>query len=455
LNRLLQVKRVQNLLLLFVTVSVFLLCLETALGILKVKFWVPPLGNEQFNGYRIKHRPNQGGYYDFIDELPAEVRYYKLNSFGDRTVEKCFDNYSLKVFMLGDSFTWGLGVAQNKDFPSVLQRKLLDDGSDVCILNLAYAGAGTTSIFRKLRDNDVKNYGKPDVVIYNFFPNDFSDNYEDFRFHNALTQNSFAYHRVYKLLLYPIFVQDSLKFDFMPYAVEQPHDDYFHFTKTQIKLMNEFLKERDIEFIVSYVPSKAEVEGEWGEHRMKSYFGDKPYDLGQPHREFLKITGDLNITTVDFYERLRDRSRQERVYYLNDFHLNEAAHAYLAELFFRELGFLRAGEIDLLSFKTDRGVYHSREDMEIMVSVASKRHLQDVLLRLKGIYVGGRYNRYYLDKAFRVNLSEGINDFPVRYKMPPCTACSGIRPGVYGISVELSSGDKVLANSSFDVEIKQ
>jgi hypothetical protein len=76
------------------------------------------------------------------------------------------------VFVLGDSFTWGYGVAQGCVFTDLLQDRL----SDCHVRNFALCASGTVQQ-RAIFERHVSPAMKPgDVVVLAFYANDFSDN---------------------------------------------------------------------------------------------------------------------------------------------------------------------------------------------------------------------------------------------------------------------------------------
>ena len=79
------------------------------------------------------------------------------------------------LFIIGDSFTFGVGVNENRTFPRILDTTLARQAINVEVVNLGVAGFGTFHSYERLREyaNILKI---PQIVIYLFCPNDPIDN---------------------------------------------------------------------------------------------------------------------------------------------------------------------------------------------------------------------------------------------------------------------------------------
>ncbi|MGQ0569405.1 MAG: GDSL-type esterase/lipase family protein [Armatimonadota bacterium] len=79
-----------------------------------------------------------------------------------------------RVLLLGDSFTYGVGVNDNETFAYQLGERLSRDGAAVAVINAGNPGKGTDYASRFFET--VGNTLHPDVTVLCFFPNDFRDN---------------------------------------------------------------------------------------------------------------------------------------------------------------------------------------------------------------------------------------------------------------------------------------
>ncbi len=79
------------------------------------------------------------------------------------------DDKKPRILALGDSFTWGAGVANEETWPEVLEQQTRSD-----VINAGYPGTGTQQQLILLRECGLMI--RPDITIVAFFINDFSDN---------------------------------------------------------------------------------------------------------------------------------------------------------------------------------------------------------------------------------------------------------------------------------------
>ena len=105
-----------------------------------------------------------------------------------------------------------------------------------------------------------------------------------------------------------------------------------------------------------------------------------------------------------------------------------------------------------INISTDKELYISREISNITVTIESSDDLNNVTLKVYGIYAK---SRYYLDTANAVNLTSGTNVNNIIYNLPSCTGCAGISPGTYKIYAETIYNSTTISNSTKDIEIRQ
>jgi hypothetical protein len=91
------------------------------------------------------------------------------NSLGLRGPEVRKDDPALRVFLLGDSYTYGIGTDDSGTISRQLEDKLRAQGIDAEVINLGYGGYSTAqaySFFQRF------SYLEPDAVVYIFCDND-------------------------------------------------------------------------------------------------------------------------------------------------------------------------------------------------------------------------------------------------------------------------------------------
>jgi lysophospholipase L1-like esterase len=125
---------------------------------------------------RLANPPN----YKEIKKSIGEYEYeFVTNSQGLRYKEiplKKTNPGEKRIFLIGDSYTEGVGVKQNECFSSLLEEKFRSAGEDVYFINGGLGGTGPVQQMRMLFDVGIKY--DPDVVLICVFPNDLYDTTE-------------------------------------------------------------------------------------------------------------------------------------------------------------------------------------------------------------------------------------------------------------------------------------
>jgi hypothetical protein len=150
------------------------LLLVLAAGELLVR-WLDPqatmLPRSRFSAaYGLEFHPNRV----MVNELSGQWRFsYTTNAQGHRGPVLPLSNRYLRpnVVVLGDSYTFGYGIADGEEYPAQM-RRLLGDSHDV--VNLGVGGWGLTQEIR--RYYELGRLYEPQVVVLQFTGNDPSDN---------------------------------------------------------------------------------------------------------------------------------------------------------------------------------------------------------------------------------------------------------------------------------------
>lgn len=80
---------------------------------------------------------------------------------------------TIRVVVIGDSFTFGQGCQRGEIFPDVLEARLNAAGHHAQVINVSHVGIGPESYFVLLQSVALKY--RPDVVVLNTFGNDASE----------------------------------------------------------------------------------------------------------------------------------------------------------------------------------------------------------------------------------------------------------------------------------------
>jgi hypothetical protein len=108
-------------------------------------------------------------------------------------------------------------------------------------------------------------------------------------------------------------------------------------------------------------------------------------------------------------------------------------------------------DINIISFKSDKTTYSSREDIHFTLELKSLNDLTNVSINILGIKP---FNNYYLQIKNTINIKEGYNVFTFQGKTPSCTSgCGGVNPGTYKINIELLLNDLLITNDEITIDL--
>ena len=253
---------------------------------------------------------------------------YRTNSMGIRASRKYSNarENGKRIFIIGDSFTFGIGVNIDSTFSYMLN----DMGPDsAAVINLGVPGYGTMQSYHRLLETAEK-LGLPDQLLYVFCPNDPVDNLSgkkvvvdgiridsSKKFKILLSKIGHLYYRsrvlaflldrVYVVLFNPRFnTRDKLRKS--PVNVETRKD--FLATKKYIGMMNEWAIAGNVNFMISTT-------------------GESEYSI--PLEKFLSEINVPLLKGQDVFGDARDISLQEG-------HWNRKGHRMYAEALERFLG---------------------------------------------------------------------------------------------------------------------
>lgn len=117
-------------------------------------------------------------------------------------------------------------------------------------------------------------------------------------------------------------------------------------------------------------------------------------------------------------------------------------------------GFPGSGSaVSVVSFQTDKDVYHSKELMKLQVGLSSGTAMENVTVHIEGI--SDRYGDIRLKKDISLNLVPGTNTVTYEYQLPTCSSCSGLDPGIYPINVTVIRLGKAIAIGNHTVHLEQ
>lgn len=268
--------------------------------------------------------------------------------------EKCLH----KVFVLGDSFTWGWGVGQGKVFTDQMNCLL----PECDVQNFGLDGTGTVQQFAVFETYVRDRLSPGDTVVLNFCNNDFGDNITDDGGTNLFAKivdgrivvvppnhmacnptmarlkqcSSLINLIVYSYDLALAMREARSKADLFGGCGAPLPDD-----SPAVVITSEFLgrfqkacQEKGARFVVAHIPGMAEL----GESAHPS---DASLRCDETARRLLAgCTKSQGIETIDFlpdFLAARRSGRFERLAFLKDQHWNESGHTLAAEVIARHL----------------------------------------------------------------------------------------------------------------------
>ena len=322
----------KNLLLLFTSSLIALLICELILHL-----WFPqhrgPVRSQRDQTLGVINIPRLKGFV----ENPGIFKFtFEHNELGFRKTAKVENNFKRSVLLLGDSFTYGTGVDNEKTFAYLLQDAFIKDS--IRIFNGAHGGTGTDYALKVLQTIGEKL--APEIVIYMAFPNDFTDNLKETYYHiqdsvllpkklilrdplfsdtwwySWLKQHSHLFSLLRQMSI-NVQVSEKDKLDYY-YSKTEIRNRSFEITTAYLDELQRICIRKGIPFFINYIPSEIDL----------AYQQDS--SVVSPFRLFFEnYTTAHNIPFHDFSTDMLGANTPYEYYYFSEGHWNEKAH-YLA-----------------------------------------------------------------------------------------------------------------------------
>ena len=295
---------------------------------------------------------------------------------GDLSLEK--PDSTIRILMLGDSFTMGKGVEDNETFSYLLDRALnqetiscMSDSSRVEVLN-AGVDSYTPLLGYLYLSNELADFS-PDLIFYNLdnsdlvqeaayraasvtdetgaiiaVPGSRSERSLSTRFRYWIENNLY----VTRLALFYVNKWMGHKDLSVRGVVERANAEILAHTLTKDKkdrtrqwanildslnLMNDFAERIGAEFVVSIYPWAHQVsEGEWTEGR-GAFLAPDDHAIVDYDEIILDKLRESNIQAFSLYSSFRNYEGNEMLYFENDMHFTAEGHRLMAEGIIRYL----------------------------------------------------------------------------------------------------------------------
>jgi len=300
--------------------------------------------------FRLMHQPDEKLGYRLVPNYEMEYKksefntLIKINSQGlrDYKHQKHKKSSSYRILVMGDSFTFGLGVNSEETYTKVLET-LLNQNLDgktqkqYEVINAGIDGYGTEQEYFYLEE--LGNQYRPDLVIVGLYANDIADVMQTipFIYYKNRIKTSFYFLSFLKGL-YTI-LKVALRNDIQSTILQIYQDQYTpQFEKALQKTKKILLKTRDFthsigaEMVIVIIPLTFEIgrseweKGRFGQLYSDEFFNKNMHKFSSIFTEFGKAEEIYTLPLLPIF-----RKSKKKLYYLRDPHWNKEGHSLAAE----------------------------------------------------------------------------------------------------------------------------
>ena len=290
--------------------------------------------------------------------------------FHDSSYYESITNKDIKIVALGDSFTWGFPVNFKDTYPSVLES--LFNSKSIAVLNMGLGDSGPDQhlkVFQKYVLSEIK----PDIVIWQFYPNDTWDNLsyplysisDSGNLKELDTTNNWLYKRevVYKkfsflgdfreksliIRWFLSFIEKKLKYNEIP----QETKDWTIWGRDkiakEIKIMNQLAVENNFEVYFILIAPQSLYDSTFDNEYWSIKEYHKLYKILSLQKNFIDIdftnNNIDNITNKNILKIATNSAKVENIFLdetrdpnpYGDRHFNELGYALMAELIYKNI----------------------------------------------------------------------------------------------------------------------
>jgi hypothetical protein len=242
------------------------------------------------------------------------------------------DGEVLRIMVLGDSFVYGAGVSADRSFPSLLQKML---GSEVEVCNLGVPGWGVDQMY--LAYQRYRDIIQPAYVVLAFIDDDVSRVLESYRFAERLTKPSFAFEDGELVLRGPPTFSErllnklsgrSVLFGLLLREFYLAHQGR-PIVRQIFRDMTLQTRSRGESFAIVRIPMPT---------RSTAYLASVPTPVAEVERswnDFEELFEGTDVVYVDPWEEIQKIMSWERDLFLEDGHLSEEGHEFVARQILR------------------------------------------------------------------------------------------------------------------------
>lgn len=325
---------------------------------------------------------NKIGVFRFLPSREFRIKYPEFE-YILKTNSKCLRDYeypyekskdTLRILVLGDSFTFGHGVEFKDAFVKQLEAAFKNKipSKSIEVINMGMIEYGTSDCYKMLVSEGRKY--KPDLVIYAFFLNDLNDAFRKLykpqkidsphsrrnissgsgtgvsRGKKNIFEKTYTYH-----FLLSSFKKISTVRNFLYLSGLSKHNGPLYYLQPYIKhaytpdtkrtfgicfdyidRMASYCKDINSEFSLIYIPDYFQSYYQTYPDNDK-YIYEAQYDIDKPQTLLKKFCAGRRIGYIDSTPFLRQEALAKRLYYDSDQHFTKDGHAVIAKILFNEI----------------------------------------------------------------------------------------------------------------------
>ncbi|HLE07186.1 MAG TPA: SGNH/GDSL hydrolase family protein [archaeon] len=324
-------------------------------------------------------RADQTYHHALIPNTTAKVRteefdvIERVNNVGLRNRDINLTKAKYRILMLGDSFTEGSGVNAEDTISQQLENILIEKGYDIEVLNAGIASYSPILEYLYLKKDGIKL--NPDIIILNL---DISDLRDDYNYEKISIKDdegeiiAVPESQTTEIWTGPEYcskissnlcvlawrflwnIDDAIKRSHKNYANEGDitTDRYFitrfnltkektepHYSRTftYVKKIQDFLKGRNINFILVTYPYGHQVnENEWKDGRKRYNLDEYPVYSQEFFDEVWNFSESNGIYFINTYYKF-EGSNEFPLFYKSDIHMTKAGYKLVAEGIFEQM----------------------------------------------------------------------------------------------------------------------
>ncbi len=243
-----------------------------------------------------------------------------INQQGFRDKEYGPKGEAFRILAVGDSFTFGWGVDQDKSYPKILEAKLKDEKIpiDVEVLNLGVPGTSTIHQYHALKEKYMKL--RPDIVVIGYLVNDIDHPFSMGLHPSEIVLNSdiwskFALGRRLGRILFYIQLDSKLTKVHMQLYKDSPQRKELIATIKKLKKLSELA---NFKLIFAMLPVPTDYQ--------------KDIYMTYCYKIITNILKKNNIEYINVISHIKNKDLRDMAISSFDYHPNKVLHAKIADV---------------------------------------------------------------------------------------------------------------------------